>query len=150
REGVFRREFDACAEIVRPLLGQDLRDVVFGTQNEILDQTRFAQPALFAFNYALAEQWQSWGVRPRAMLGHSVGEFVAACLAGVFSLEAGLTLVTRRAELMQAQPPGGMLSVRRPADQVRGWLDASCAIASVNGPFLCVVSGPEDSLTRIE
>lgn len=149
-ENVFRTWFDRCAQTVEGLLGRDLRNVLFAEDERTLDQTRYAQPALFTIGYALAKLWQSWGVEPAAMLGHSVGEFVAACLAGVFSLEDGLRMVVRRAELMQAQPTGGMLSVRLPADKVAAWLDPTCAIASINGPSLCVVSGSEDSLRRIQ
>ena len=149
REKVFRTWFDRCADIVQPLIGRDLRDVVFAEDDGNLDQTRYAQPALFAVGYSLAQLWQSWGVRPRAMLGHSVGEFVAACLADVFSLEGGLRLITARAALMQAQPPGGMLSVRLPVERVRPWLGESCAVASINGPTLCVVSGPDEGLKSI-
>jgi acyl transferase domain-containing protein len=149
-EPEFHKWFDRCATLVEPWLGRDLREVVFAEGEGVLDQTRFAQPAIFSFSYALAKLWQSWGVHPAAMLGHSVGEFVAACLADVFSLEDGLRVVVRRSELMQAQPVGSMLSVRLPADKVRTWLDDTSAIASINGPSLCVVSGPVDSISRIE
>ena len=131
-EPVFQAAFDRCAEIVNPLIDGDLCDLMFAGDEGCLDQTRIAQPAIFAIEYSLAQLWLSWGVRPKAMLGHSVGEFVAACLAGIFSLEDGLRVVALRANLMQAQPPGGMLSVRANVDRVRGWLDANCAVASIN------------------
>src|SRR5438128_2094532 len=101
-EPVFRAEVDRCAEVLRPILGSDLRAVLFppdGSEKESeqqLVQTRITQPALFVIEYALAKLWMSWGVHPTAMIGHSVGEYVAGCLAGVFTLEDGLELVARR------------------------------------------------------
>ncbi len=150
REPVFRAWFDRCADIAAPILSVDLRAVVFAGKDGDLEQTQFAQPALFSLGYALAQLWMSWGVSPTYLLGHSVGEFVAACLADVFSLDDGLRLVTRRAALMQAQPAGAMLSVRMPADKVAAWLDETCAIASINAPALCVVSGPDAAVARLE
>ena len=85
-----------------------------------LDETQFTQPALFAIEYALSELWRSWGVQPTFVLGHSVGEYVAACVAGVFSVEDGLALIAERARLMQAQPSGGrMAAVMAPAKLCR-------------------------------
>ncbi|HSY40362.1 MAG TPA: acyltransferase domain-containing protein, partial [Polyangia bacterium] len=118
-EPVFRAAFDRVAEIVRPRIGRDLRDVCFGDgagssepdAASALRQTVFTQPALFAVEYALASLWRSWGVEPQALVGHSVGEFVAACLAEVFTLEDAAMLVAERGRLMQALPPGAMLSV---------------------------------------
>ncbi len=146
----YRTWFDRCADIVAPQLGCDLRQVVFEDRDQNLDQTRFAQPALFALSYALAKVWLSWGVAPRALVGHSVGEFVAACLADVFTLEDGLRLVTSRAAMMQAQPAGGMLSLRLPVDRARSWIDPTCSVAAVNAPALCVVSGPHEALAALE
>ena len=117
-EPVFRAEMDRCAEILQPSLVRPARNRftqwVGSNDAARLDQTQFTQPALFAFGYALARLWMSWGVQPAAMLGHSVGEYVAACLAGVFSLEDALRLVAERARLVQAQPGGAMLAVRLP------------------------------------
>jgi len=103
----FRRALDRCAEILRPHLDRDLLEVLdpAGGDASPLHQAAFAQPALFAFEFALAELWRSWGIRPAALLGHGVGEYAAACLAGVFSLEEGLALVTGRARLVQSRPP---------------------------------------------
>ena len=106
---VFREAFDRCAAVADPLLGCSLAEVVFGVGRwrrsmrpmHVLRQTRFTQPALFAVEFALAELWLSWGVRPQAVVGHSVGEYVAAVVAGVFSVEDGLRLVVERARLMQ-------------------------------------------------
>ena len=139
REPVFRREMDRCASI----LGMDL----FAGD---VRQTEIAQPALFAVEYALARLWMDWGVQPEAMLGHSVGEFVAACLAGVFSLEDALALVAERGRLVQATPPGAMLSVPLGEEALAEWLDGELSLAAVNGPDLCAVSGSFEAIERLE
>jgi acyl transferase domain-containing protein len=116
-----------------------------------LDQTFIAQPALFVVEYALARLWMEWGVRPEAMLGHSVGEYVAACLAGVMSLEDALALVAARGRLMQQLPCGAMLAVPLPEGEARALFgdDRSLSLAAVNAPSLCVVSGPEEAVGRL-
>ncbi|HEX5720804.1 MAG TPA: SDR family oxidoreductase, partial [Thermoanaerobaculia bacterium] len=136
---VFRQEMDRCASILK-------MDLFAG---DVL-QTEIAQPALFAVEYALARLWMDWGVQPEAMLGHSVGEFVAACLAGVFSLEDALALVAERGRLVQATPPGAMLSVPLGEEELAEWLDGELSLAAVNGPDLCAVSGPFDAIERLE
>src|SRR5205823_10675103 len=105
--------------------------------SERLDQTWLTQPALFAIEYALAKLWMSWGVQPQAMIGHSVGEFVAACLAGVFSLKEALHLVAGRARLVQEQPQGSMLAIRQAESQVKPLLKGNLSLAAVNSPFVC-------------
>ena len=116
-EAVFRDDLDRSADILRPHLRLDLREVLYPSDDRIqesarlLDETWIAQPALFAVEHAFAGLWQSWGVRPDAMIGHSLGEYVAACLAGVFSLPEALSLVAARGSLMQALPGGAMLAV---------------------------------------
>ncbi|HEY7213643.1 MAG TPA: type I polyketide synthase, partial [Thermoanaerobaculia bacterium] len=145
-ETVFREQVDRCAEILRPRLGLDLRQALYpeGEDPEAaaarLRQTALAQPALFVVEHALARLWMSWGVRPDAMLGHSVGEYAAACLAGVFSLEEALRLVAERGRLMQEMPGGSMLTVSLPEKEVRPLL-GGLSLAAVNGPSMCVVSG---------
>ena len=156
QERVFREAVDQCAQILQPILGADLRDVLFAqggdeeAASEKLRQTRFTQPALFTVEYALAQLWMAWGVKPAAMTGHSVGEYVAGCLAGVFSLEDALMLVARRAELVQAQAPGSMLAVRLPEPEVRPLLNGGLSIAAINSPSLCVVSGPDEAVAKLE
>ncbi|MFD3872114.1 beta-ketoacyl synthase N-terminal-like domain-containing protein [Streptomyces sp. NPDC058623] len=145
-EPVFREAFDACAEILQPLTGWDVREVVFAADEEgageRLRQTRYTQPAVFCVDYAVARLLLSWGVRPDAMTGHSLGELVAACLAGVFSLKDALRVVARRAELMQDLPPGRMLSVLLDEASVAEALQGSGAvIAAVNAPGSCVIAG---------
>ena len=114
-----------------------------------ITNTIFAQPAIFTVEYALAQLWMHWGVRPRAMLGHSIGEFVAACLAGVLSLEDALALVAARGRLMQDLQPGACF-VRLSEADTRVRLNDSLSIAAVNSPSLCVVAGPFDALSSFE
>src|SRR6185312_14133760 len=113
---------------------------VFADDPAALLPTAVMQPATFAIEYALAQWWMSLGLVPAAMIGHSVGEFVAATLAGVFSLRDAIALVARRGELMQAQPPGAMLSVRLPLDALQARL------AAENAPGACVVAGPAETV----
>jgi amino acid adenylation domain-containing protein len=141
REPVFRAALDACAEILAGELGFDLRERLFADDPESLLDTGITQPATFAIEYALACLWMDVGIRPSLLIGHSVGEFVAAVIAGVMSLEDGLRLVARRGRLMQAQPAGAMLSVRLDADRLSARLPPSLCIAAENAPSACVVSG---------
>jgi phthiocerol/phenolphthiocerol synthesis type-I polyketide synthase E len=150
REPVFRAELDRCAEVLRPHLGLDLREVIFSDDADRLKQTALTQPALFAVEYAVAKQWMSWGIAPESMIGHSVGEYVAACIAGVFSLEDALSLVAERGRLMQSLPSGSMLVIPLPAAEVEPMLGGSVAVATVNAPDRCVVSGPSDDIARLE
>lgn len=114
-----------------------------------LAQTQMAQPAIFAMEMALTRLIEGWGIRPAAVMGHSVGEFAAACVAGVFELEDAMRLVAARGRLMQAQPAGKMLAVRAPADQVEALLPAGASIAAVNAPGLTVVSGSTDLIDAL-
>jgi acyl transferase domain-containing protein len=158
-EPVFRDAIDRCDERLRPRLGHPLADLLFPAPERedearrLLDRTRFTQPALFALEWALAETWRAWGIRPHAVLGHSVGEYVAACVAGVFSLEDGLDLIAERAALMDALPDGGgMAAVLADADTVAPLLEPAggrLSIAAVNGPANTVVSGDADALDAL-
>ncbi|MGH8156935.1 MAG: amino acid adenylation domain-containing protein [Rhodanobacter sp.] len=140
-EPAFRSALDACAEILRDELGFDLRERLFADEADALRATELTQPAIFAIEYALAQLWISHGIQPVAMIGHSVGEFVAAVIAGVMSLADGARLVARRARLMQALPAGSMLSVRMDAAQLGARLPANLSLAAENAPNACVVSG---------
>ncbi len=151
----FRRALDRCAEILRPNLAKPLLSVIYPEEGEQspLDETAYTQPALFALEYAMAELWKSWGVEPAAAMGHSVGEYVAATVAGLFSLEDGLTLTAARARLMQALPRHGqMVAVaadeRRVAAAVQPYA-AEVSIAAVNGPRQVVVSGRSEAVESI-
>jgi len=155
-EPVFRNEIDACAEVLRGELGLDLREVLYPAPADAerfarqLDETSLTQPALFAVEHALACLWRSWGVEPAAMIGHSLGEYVAACRAGVFSRDEALVLVARRAALIQALPHGRMLAIRAAAADVAGVLPPALAVAAINSPSLTVVSGPADAVKAFE
>ncbi|OAF13571.1 non-ribosomal peptide synthetase [Bradyrhizobium centrolobii] len=155
-EPVFRAAVDRCAEILRPHLGTDLRALLYpsaGASEEAkraVTETIVAQPAIFTIEYALAQLWMSWNIRPKAMVGHSIGEFVAACLADVLSLEDALKLVALRGRMMQQLPAGGMLSVRLPEASLRGVLREPLSLAAINSPSLCVVAGPLDALADLE
>ena len=149
QERVFREHVDRCSEILLPHLKLDLRNVIYKDEEQSkLDQTFLAQPALFVIEYSLAQLWMCWGVRPEAMIGHSIGEYVAACLAGVISLEDALMLVAARGRLMQQLPAGSMLAVSLAEKDVRSLLDedGKLSLAAVNAPALCVVSGRADAV----
>lgn len=154
----FRQDVDRCAEILQPELGINLAGVLYPAAEradegqKLLDQTQYTQPALFVVEYCLARLWMRWGVRPKAMLGHSIGEYVAALLAGVFSFETALKLVAVRGRLMQQVAGGTMLSVFLSEQDVRGWLDAlpGLSLAAVNGPQACVVSGTVSAVQELQ
>jgi amino acid adenylation domain-containing protein len=153
-EMVFRQHLDACDAKLKPLLGASILDVIYPSETtpeatERLNQTIFAQPAIFAIEYALAQLWLSWGIAPVAMVGHSVGEYVAACLAGVFSLDDALSLLSARCRLMQALPHGSMLAVRSDEATVTRLLAETGVpldIAAINSPKLSVVSGTDAAI----
>jgi amino acid adenylation domain-containing protein len=147
---VFRRAFERCEDIVRPLLPRPLGEVIAGgPEPGLLDRTLYTQPAVFAIGWSLAELWCSWGVRPAAVLGHSLGEYVAATVAGVFELEDALALVVARARMMDELPgDGGMVSLMASEQRARTLLTAlpqdrsqTLSIAAINGPESVVVSG---------
>jgi acyl transferase domain-containing protein len=172
-EPVFREQVDHCAELLLPELGRDLRAVLYPhdegrtTTDEgadapfvvrpssdaagtLLDQTWLTQPALFVIEYALARLWMAWGVRPAAMIGHSIGEYVAATLADVLSLEAALRLVAARGRLMQQLPGGAMLRVPLAEAQLRELLTDDLALAANNAPGFCVVAGPHKPISALQ
>ncbi|HEX2204816.1 MAG TPA: type I polyketide synthase, partial [Longimicrobium sp.] len=177
-EPVFRETVDRCAEILRPRLGVDLREVLYPGDGEAeeggagpsidlramlgraaaapddpgerLNATHVAQPALFVTEYALARLWRSWGVEPAAMVGHSLGEYVAATVAGVWSLEDALALTAERARLVAELPPGGMMGVNLPPDEASAYLRGGLSIGALNGPSITVFSGPVDDLEEVQ
>lgn len=175
-EPAFAAEVDRCAEILRPHLGVDVREILFsagpraastdgerkidlramlrrGERSEgdrRLDRTEYAQPILFAIEYALARLLMAWGVQPQAMIGYSLGEYVAACLSGVLSLEDALALVAKRAKLIQELPGGAMLAVPLPEPEVRPLLGEELAVAATNGPHLTVVGGAGEAVADLE
>jgi len=171
-EPVFRAEVDRCAEILRPLLGTDIREVLFPGEApsdavpaggfdlrrmlgrdaeadpaaERLNHTELAQPAVFVVDYALAKLWMSFGIVPAAVIGHSLGEYAAACIAGILSLEDALALVADRARIIQALPGGAMLAASLGEDELRPYLRGGAALAAVNAPGLTVAAGPEEAI----
>jgi acyl transferase domain-containing protein/acyl carrier protein len=178
-EAVFREEIDRCAELLRPLLGLDLREVLYPPQEtkaaasppsqgvdlrrmlrrgegepdaatRRLNETWLSQPALFALEYALGRQWMAWGIHPDAMIGYSLGEYVASCLAGVMTLADALRLVAGRARLIQELPRGAMLAVPLAEAQVRPLLGEELSLAALNGPEQSVVAGPADAVAALE
>ncbi|WP_426282008.1 amino acid adenylation domain-containing protein [Lysobacter soli] len=149
-EPVFRDALDECAGLLRDDLGFSLRERLFADDAEALLPTSIMQPATFAIEYALAKWWMSRGIAPAMMIGHSIGEFVAATLAGVFELRDALHLIARRGALMQAQPAGSMLSIRLPADAVRDRLPATLSLAAENSPLACVVAGESDAVAAFQ
>ena len=153
---VFRAELDHCAELLHSSLGVDLREIIYADDSSPeesssrLADTRFAQPALFAVEYALAKLWIAWGVVPQAMIGHSIGEYVAACIAGVFSLEDALRLVAARGEIIQRLPRGAMLAVSLTPLEAEQFFSEQISLAAINSPSLCVLSGTIEAIEQLE
>jgi acyl transferase domain-containing protein/thioesterase domain-containing protein/acyl carrier protein len=158
----FRKALDRCNELLCPYLEQPLLSVLYPEPGSpslalhpggLLDETAYTQPALFALEYALAELWRAWGVEPAAVMGHSVGEYVAACVAGVFSLEDGLKLIAERGRLMQSLPKDGLMAVVFAGEaQVTAAVApyaASVSIAAVNGPKSMVISGEYNAVQAV-
>ena len=155
-EPVFRREVDRACDLLRSALGLDLREVLYPREMpaeeaaRLLGSTALAQPALFVVEHALARLWMSWLGAPAAMIGHSLGEYVAACLAGVLTLEQALTLVAARGRLMEETRPGAMLAVPLSEEEVLSLARGELSLAAVNGPSRCVVSGPEEAVEAFQ
>ncbi|HEU0300639.1 MAG TPA: acyltransferase domain-containing protein, partial [Longimicrobium sp.] len=171
-EPVFRAEVDRCAGLLRGHLGFDVLEALFAEDDAPsgagmdlrrllgrapaspaaarLSRTEVAQPVAFAVGYALARLWESRGVRPAMVMGHSLGEYTAACAAGVFTLEDALELVALRARAIQALPAGAMLAVSLSPEAARPWLGGGVALAAVNAPELCVLSGAEAAIERVQ
>ena len=147
----YRDAIDRCAALLQPHLSTDIRDIIFADDaNGLINETRFTQPALFCIEYALAAVWMGLGVSPGAMLGHSIGEYVAAHLAGVFSLADALAVVAARGHLMQELPPGTMATVHLSATEIAPWLTAGVVVAAENAPNLCTISGGAEQVAEIQ
>ena len=153
-ESTFREAVDQCCELLRPHLGCGLRELLCkiggASADPTIHRTEFAQPAIFVFEYALAQLWMSWGIRPSAVLGHSAGEFVAATVAGVLTLRDAAMLIATRGKLIQGLPGGAMLAVRVPEAKLREILPAGLSLAAINSPSTCVVSGPLSAIQAFE
>jgi acyl transferase domain-containing protein/thioesterase domain-containing protein len=155
-EPVFRDEIDRCVEFLKPQIGIDLRELLYPNEEDFeaaagqLTQTSITQPALFTIEYALAKLLMTWGLKPEVCIGHSIGEYAAACLAEIFSPEDALTMVTTRGRLMQSLPGGSMLAVSLPEEQIRPLLDNKISLAAINSPKLCVVSGSHQAIADLK
>jgi acyl transferase domain-containing protein len=156
RKPVFREEIDRCSDFLKPQIQYDLRDWLFPDASSTADaaqrmrRTSVGLPALFAVEYALAKLWMSWEVEPEAMIGHSLGEYVAGCLAGVFSLEDAISLVLLRSRLFERLPRGAMTSVPLSERELMSFKSDELSIAAVNAPSQCVVSGPVSAIDELE
>jgi acyl transferase domain-containing protein/acyl carrier protein/predicted O-methyltransferase YrrM len=186
-EPTFREEVNRCCELLKPLLGLDLKEVLYPNQNQAsegaqvlnsasitppsglnlrqmlgrdrkkpdeasqkLNQTYLTQPSIFVIEYALAQLWISWGVRPAAMIGYSIGEYVAATLAGVMSLQDALTLVAKRARMIHELPSGAMLAVPLSEEEGRPLLNENLSLSAINGPSVCAIAGAIDAVDELE
>jgi acyl transferase domain-containing protein/acyl carrier protein len=166
-EPFFREQVDLCADKLVPWLGADLRDVLFSpgewmrkvekpkllrapSEPSRLDRTEFAQPACFVVEYALGRLLMEWGLEPQALIGYSLGEYVAACLSGALALDDALELVARRAKLIQDLPGGAMLAVPLPEDEVRPLLSEGLDLSATNGPHFCVVGGSDERIAELD
>jgi phthiocerol/phenolphthiocerol synthesis type-I polyketide synthase E len=158
KEPVFKENMDYCAEFLSPLLGIDLRELIYPENEadieknaEQLKQTWVTQPVLFMIEYSLARLWMAWGIKPQGMIGHSIGEYTAACVSGCMKLEDALKLVVMRGRLMQNREEGTMLSVvGLGTDEIAGMLGDGLSLAAVNSPKHCVVSGETGAVERLE
>lgn len=155
-EPVYREAIDECLDLVRPYLDIDLRQLMFPTDDNLEEAAKELKrpsrnlPAIFMTEYALAQLWCSWGIEPAALTGHSLGEYTAACLAGVLSLKDALFVVTLRGKLFETLPEGGMVSVPMTEEALQPYLTNGLAIAVINNPELCVVSGELAALEKLE
>ncbi len=154
-EPLFREEFDRCADCLKTQHQMDLVSVLFtetesSQATEQLAQVEWMQPSVFAIEYALAKLLMAWGITPQAMIGHSLGEYTAACLAGVFTMEEALTLVVKRSQLMKTVPPGAMLVVPLPETEMGPYLSDTVSLATVNSSRSSVVSGTPEAISQLE
>ncbi len=154
-ESVFKDAVDQCASLLNASLGLNITGLLYPQDSELdtasakLAETQITQPALFTIEYAMTRLLQSWGINADAMIGHSIGEYVAACIAGLFSLEDALKLVAARGRLMQGLEKGSMLVVPLDEDQVTVYLNKDLSIAGINAPGLSVISGTDDAVNKL-
>ena len=150
---IFRKSLKSCAAEIDRYIDRPLLSVLFGKDDRILNNTRFTQPAIYAIQFALGKLWLSWGIKPDAVVGHSVGEFAAACMAGIFSMEEGARLISERARLMSSLPAGGgMAALMIPRETAEQYIEPytdDISIAACNGPDNTVVSGKSQVLSKL-
>lgn len=153
-EKVFKDAVDECAVLLNDELKENILDILYPEKitdeaAEKIKQTRYSQPALFTIGYALGKLWMNWGIYPSAFVGHSIGEFVAAYFAGVFSLKDALKLISIRGKMMNDLPRGSMLSVRLSQEEIQPYLNDTIELAAANSPQLCVVAGTDDAIAKL-
>ena len=153
-EPVFREAIDECAAHLLRFHGRDIRPLIYqpeqGSEASEREFEALVQPLLFSFQYAMANLWISWGVRPAAVIGHSIGEYAAACVAGVMEVEDALRLTWTRGELVHRVPGGAVLAVSLSAEALRPRLEAGLSIAAINAPSMCVIAGPQAAVAALE
>lgn len=155
-EPEFRRQLDFCALFLKQDLGIDLIEILYPASDnvdksaECLNETHITQAALFSVEYALAKLWMSWGIKPDIMLGHSIGEYVAACISDVYSIEDALATVVVRGRLMHGMTRGSMLAVQMAAEKLRSMLEPGTSLSVINAPQRCVVSGAPEKIKNLE
>jgi amino acid adenylation domain-containing protein len=154
-EPVYKDAVDKCAVILNSCLDKDIRTIIYAEPDDIqagilLNNTKYTQPALFVTSYALATLWMSWGIQPSILCGHSIGEYVAAHLAGIFTLEDGLKLIAARGAMVSGLPSGSMLSVRASALEIEMILPGTLSMAAINSPKLCVVAGKDEDINAFQ
>jgi acyl transferase domain-containing protein/acyl carrier protein len=155
-EPFFREQLDECFELIKRQSDIDLRDILYPSSGDpaemasCLRQTAITQPVLFAIEYSLAQLWMRWGVRPQSMVGHSIGEYVAACVSGVLSKEDALYLVAGRGRMMQELPLGSMMAVQLTEERIRPFLTGGISIAALNESSQCILSGSPEAVDRME
>lgn len=153
---VFKKHLDRCADILEPIMNVDIRELMYpepGREEEATNQlqnTVFTQPTIFSIEYSMAMVWMDLGIKPVAVLGHSMGEFTAACIAGVFDLETGLKLIALRGSIMQELEPGSMLTVMLPPSEVEPYLNERLSISVINTPSSCVISGDDEAIHAVK
>ena len=153
-EQVFREAMNECAGLLKSELKLNILDIIYPAvidtaAEDKLKNTAYSQPALFSIGYALGKLYMSWGIFPSVFVGHSIGEFVSAYFAGIFSLADGLKLIAMRGKLMSDLPRGSMLSVRTTKEAIQPYLSAETALAAVNSPQLCVVAGTDEAISKL-
>ncbi len=155
-EIVFKHAVDECAEILERHLEKDIRSIIYPVKGKeedsenLLRETVYTQPSLFTICYALSKLWESWGIKPSAMIGHSIGEYLCAWISGVMSVQDALFLVANRGKMIQELPHGSMLTVRLAASEVEKYLNKNLSVAAINGPQLCVVSGETEEIKKLQ
>ncbi len=152
----FKEQVDACNSLIQKHAGFNLLDIIFNEKNDPesnsyqLKQTHITQPAIFTISYALAKLWMKWGIMPHALIGHSVGEYVAACISGILTLEEALFIVTKRGKLLQSLSGGDMLAIPLQLKELEKYLDNKVSVAAINTPSLIIVSGEKESVQSLK